>query len=92
MTLTEYFARCRAAVVRNQQKPPPATTCRCGYSNGGAFSVCPLCKEQMPLPEPIRTSLIVVLAFGCGVIVTSYLQDIKASGMSCFPDRYERVQ
>lgn len=30
------------------QRPPPATTCpNCGYTNGGAFTVCPICKRDV---------------------------------------------
>lgn len=29
------------------QSPPPATTCGfCGYKDGGAFTVCPICKTD----------------------------------------------
>lgn len=30
------------------QQPPPATTCpHCGHRNGGAFTVCPICKREV---------------------------------------------
>lgn len=54
--------------------------------------LCPDCVERRVLPEPARTSLLVVLSFAAGVIFYSYALEQHDAQRICFPTQYETTQ
>lgn len=54
--------------------------------------LCPDCVERRVLPEPARTSLLVVISFAAGVIFYSYAVEQRDAARVCFPTTYETAK